>query len=280
MDLSTSLKMRPVVCVFILVSMFLSECTGKPADVKHHGAKRTKLGVLEQLVREFKLLRQYESECIDPEDEFKCNSGQCVSIDYRCNELPDCADGEDEEGCENYCPSYQEKCEDGIGCYDSDWLCDGSAQCADGSDENGCFESESPESPDESPESPDESPESPDESPESPDESPEFSFESECIEPEDEFQCASGLCVPIDTRCDESPDCADGEDEEGCEDYCPANQEKCPDGNGCFDYDWLCDGTADCTDGSDEDEKMCAEMYSKRKFEQLVRYFKRSPIYK
>ena len=36
----------------------------------------------------------------DGEDgEFTCNDGQCVSIAKRCDQLPDCDDGSDEEGC-------------------------------------------------------------------------------------------------------------------------------------------------------------------------------------
>ena len=31
--------------------------------------------------------------------EFTCNNGQCVSMAKRCNQLPDCDDGSDEEGC-------------------------------------------------------------------------------------------------------------------------------------------------------------------------------------
>ena len=36
----------------------------------------------------------------DGEDgEFTCNNGQCVSMTKRCDQLPDCDDGSDEEGC-------------------------------------------------------------------------------------------------------------------------------------------------------------------------------------
>ena len=36
----------------------------------------------------------------DPENgEFTCNNGQCVSMAKRCDQLPDCDDGSDEEGC-------------------------------------------------------------------------------------------------------------------------------------------------------------------------------------
>ena len=35
----------------------------------------------------------------DAEAEFTCNDGQCVSMEKRCDQLPDCYDGSDEEGC-------------------------------------------------------------------------------------------------------------------------------------------------------------------------------------
>ena len=34
------------------------------------------------------------------EGEFTCNSGQCVSMDKRCNQLPDCRDDSDEKSCQ------------------------------------------------------------------------------------------------------------------------------------------------------------------------------------
>ena len=37
------------------------------------------------------------SEC--QKDEFACNDGQCVRMDQRCNQLPDCRDESDEENC-------------------------------------------------------------------------------------------------------------------------------------------------------------------------------------
>ena len=33
------------------------------------------------------------------EGNFTCNDGQCVSIDLRCNQLPDCRDESDENNC-------------------------------------------------------------------------------------------------------------------------------------------------------------------------------------
>ena len=36
---------------------------------------------------------------VDGDGEFTCNTGQCVSMSRRCDQLPDCNDGSDEEGC-------------------------------------------------------------------------------------------------------------------------------------------------------------------------------------
>ena len=33
------------------------------------------------------------------EGNFTCNDGQCVSMDQRCDQLPDCRDKSDEENC-------------------------------------------------------------------------------------------------------------------------------------------------------------------------------------
>merc|ERR1711868_207406 len=91
--------------------------------------------------------------------------------------------------------------------------------------------------------------------------------EMECWEPEDEFKCNSGLCIPLEYRCDGHPDCKNGEDEteQNCKDWCYIGYEKCADGQGCYDPDWLCDDRQDCADGSDEDRNMCDEMYPNKK---------------
>ena len=33
------------------------------------------------------------------EGEFTCDDGACISMRERCDQLPDCSDGSDEEGC-------------------------------------------------------------------------------------------------------------------------------------------------------------------------------------
>ena len=36
----------------------------------------------------------------DQEGEFTCDDGQCVRMEERCNQLPDCRDESDERGCQ------------------------------------------------------------------------------------------------------------------------------------------------------------------------------------
>ena len=36
----------------------------------------------------------------DPDTEFTCDDGTCISIDQRCDEISNCLDGSDEDRCE------------------------------------------------------------------------------------------------------------------------------------------------------------------------------------
>ena len=66
------------------------------------------------------------------------------------------------------------------------------------------------------------------------------------------YQCEAGGCIPVDTVCDGTVNCADGSDEHYCELICWSSTRPCSDGLLCVaDVHW-CDGIQHCIDGSDE----------------------------
>ena len=64
----------------------------------------------------------------------------------------------------------------------------------------------------------------------------------------DEFQCSSGVCIPLAKQCNGIEECPDGKDEFGC-----LNMFQCNDGT-TIDRSKVCDanGFPDCPDGEDE----------------------------
>ncbi|XP_003371813.1 putative Low-density lipoprotein receptor domain class A [Trichinella spiralis] len=78
-------------------------------------------------------------------------------------------------------------------------------------------------------------------------------MESDC-NPNTEFSCSSGQCIPIELTCNGVPECRDGDDEraEYCTSRdCPAGFSLCDNGM-CIEEEKLCDGVNDCGDLSDE----------------------------
>ena len=66
-------------------------------------------------------------------DEFKCDSGRCIKIQFLCDGVSDCRDKTDEKFCS--CKRY--KCENSR-CISHSLVCDGENNCGDWSDESRC----------------------------------------------------------------------------------------------------------------------------------------------
>lgn len=172
--------------------------------------------------------------CIDAIDcEFKCTSGECLTISKRCNGNRDCADGSDENGCDEReraasrveCRFDQFMCVDRSKCIDQKLRCDKNNDCEDRSDERNCEG---------------------------------YDAGKGCHE--NQHACPDGLCIDVNALCDGFSDCADGSDEKDCSGLnnekrnatsCGPQMFRCNSGQ-CIPRWWECDGAPDCSDGSDE----------------------------
>ncbi|KAL3286983.1 hypothetical protein HHI36_001469 [Cryptolaemus montrouzieri] len=151
--------------------------------------------------------------------EYKCpKSNKCISQIERCNGIPDCTFGEDEDGCkkENHCPIDYFMCDDGE-CIDEHKFCNLIFDCKDRSDEHKC------------------------------------SYKKEIANcPPRHFKCPDDSCIADKFVCDGKPDCSDKSDEQDCGSMtCTSGQFRCDSGE-CIPKSWECDHENDCSDMSDE----------------------------
>ncbi|XP_061574688.1 sortilin-related receptor isoform X2 [Cololabis saira] len=159
---------------------------------------------------------------------FLCSNNTCLPSVAHCNGIQECPDGADEHNCDPLCTRYMEfVCRNRAQCLFQSLVCDGIKHCEDGSDEDaeyaGCA---SPS---------------------------EFSKVCDAYT----FQCANGVCVSLEWKCDGMDDCGDYSDEANC--AAPTEvpgcsryfQYECRNGR-CIPTWWKCDGENDCGDWSDE----------------------------
>uniref|UniRef100_A0A3Q3AY67 Sortilin-related receptor n=1 Tax=Kryptolebias marmoratus TaxID=37003 RepID=A0A3Q3AY67_KRYMA len=158
---------------------------------------------------------------------FLCSNSTCLPAAAHCNGIQECPDGADELSCDPLCTRYMEfVCKNRAQCLFQSLVCDGIKHCEDGSDEDVEYAGSTPS---------------------------EFGKVCDAYT----FQCANGVCVSLEWKCDGMDDCGDYSDEAncaaatdvpGCSRYF---QYECRNGR-CIPTWWKCDGENDCGDWSDE----------------------------
>uniref|UniRef100_A0AC35UFY8 BAR domain-containing protein n=1 Tax=Rhabditophanes sp. KR3021 TaxID=114890 RepID=A0AC35UFY8_9BILA len=159
------------------------------------------------------------------QNEFACcaHPQKCIPISQRCNSIPDCGDGEDENNCPS-CGKAQFACVKSGRCIDASKRCDGvKDDCKDGSnsDEEGCTKDTS------------------------------CWGKFICDSAETVRVLGHAECISNEKICDGVRDCPGAEDETNCK----ANETKyllCENQKESVARSKWCNGVAECSDGSDE----------------------------
>ncbi|XP_018799859.1 PREDICTED: basement membrane-specific heparan sulfate proteoglycan core protein isoform X8 [Bactrocera latifrons] len=153
-------------------------------------------------------------------DEYKCRAGNCIDSARRCDRVPDCPDGDDEDASCHFepdpalseCDIYEFEC-DYSRCIPIEKKCDGYPDCDDETDELQCPP-----------------------------------FTEHCHE--NEFECDENYCILRDQQCNGIVNCNDGTDEQNCT-FCRDKAFLCHTGE-CILPQQRCNGHPDCIDASDE----------------------------
>ncbi|XP_070509903.1 basement membrane-specific heparan sulfate proteoglycan core protein isoform X20 [Chironomus tepperi] len=189
-----------------------------------------------------------EDRCPCRDNEFRCNDGQCIPQSARCNRQYECRDGSDESDCPR-CRPGEFQCATGE-CISESRKCDRRTDCRDGSDEANC-------------------PRPPPPPPTTTRTTPYYYYTPTTTRPYiynpptprqhcdryREWQCSSGECIRLESRCDSRIDCVDRSDERSCHEDgsdCSRDMFRCENGP-CIMNSLRCDGRVDCPyDDSDE----------------------------
>ncbi|KAK7863063.1 hypothetical protein R5R35_006484 [Gryllus longicercus] len=122
-------------------------------------------------------------------NQFRCDSGECIMNAWVCDNMNDCAGGEDERSCQGVmkCPEEDFMCLPDRVCISSNKVCDKVPDCPNAFDEANCKDSIDP---------------------------------SEAATPSCDpgsIQCDNSQCIALHKVCDGRQDCFDGSDEDQCE---------------------------------------------------------------
>ena len=185
-------------------------------------------------MRQSEIVADRVRAAISTSKHFVCKNLEVISLVFRCNGIPNCRDGSDEDDCHTLgptstsCMPSQFRCANGR-CVAINAYCDFTDDCGDGSDERHCDR-------------------------------------RNCRSYE--FKCANGECIPASKRCDLLTDCKDGSDEVGCSSgsYCANTTFQCYYGN-CIPLYAVCDKHRDCPGKFYEDEqpRRCLELQQNAK---------------
>nr|XP_029713109.1 uncharacterized protein LOC109413094 isoform X2 [Aedes albopictus] len=77
-----------------------------------------------------------QSKCFA--NEFQCADSSCIPLQWKCDNIKDCQNGEDESDCK-FCERDEYRCLSNDKCIPDKWRCDQYEDCPDASDELDCY---------------------------------------------------------------------------------------------------------------------------------------------